>query len=62
MAKNALVAWVPHRTPWIVERQLIATSSLPLNLDHNEAHPRHGRPSRLRREAKQRARELPICA
>jgi hypothetical protein len=62
MADNALVAWVPHRAPWTVESQLIATTSLPLNLDQNQDHAHHGRLSEIRRSAKARARQLPICA
>jgi hypothetical protein len=59
MAKNALVAWVPHRAPWTVESQLIATTSLPLNLDQNQDHAHHGRLSEIRRLAKARAPSAP---
>lgn len=61
MEGHALVAWVPHQSPWTVETQLIASTSLPLNLDQNHDHAHHGQLSQLRRLAKARARQLPIC-
>jgi hypothetical protein len=61
MATNALVAWVADPSPWTVETNLIASTSLPLNLDQNHNHVHHGRLSEVRRAAKARARQLPIC-
>lgn len=55
MARNALVSWLPAAEPWQLEKALIGTVSLPLNLQHNERHPFHARLSALRREARVRA-------
>jgi hypothetical protein len=46
--------------PWILEEHLIATLSLPLNLDQNRQHAFHARLSALRREAKDRANASPV--
>jgi hypothetical protein len=62
MAANALVAWVTHPMPWQVERDLIASTSLPLNLDQNRDHDHHRQLSEVRRLAKVYARRLPICS
>ncbi len=58
MARNALVAWVPHPAPWEAESALITSTSLPLNLDQNRGHAHHARLSELRRSAKARAQQL----
>ena len=55
MEKNALVTWLPVAEPWRLEEQLIASLSLPLNLDQNRNHSFHDRLSALRREARRRA-------
>lgn len=55
MERNALVTWIPAAEPWHVEAQLIASLSLPLNLQHNGNHPFHGTLSTLRRAARARA-------
>ncbi len=60
MAENAFVTWIEHPEPWQLEAELIASVPLPLNLDQNAHHEFHGALTALRREAKQRARELPI--
>lgn len=60
--QNALVCWVTTPEPWVVEEEMIRTVPLPLNLDQNAAHPFHATLSRLRSEAKRRARELPVVA
>ena len=60
MAHNALVIWHPIAEPWILEEHLIATLSLPLNLDQNRQHAFHARLSALRREAKDRANASPV--
>jgi hypothetical protein len=56
MSRNALVTWLPIDEPWRLEEQLIASVSLPLNLDQNRQHVLHDRLSALRREARRRAR------
>jgi hypothetical protein len=56
MSRNALVTWLPIDEPWRLEEQLIASVSLPLNLDQNRHHVLHDRLSALRREARRRAR------
>ena len=55
MEANALVTWLPSVEPWRLEEQLIASVSLPLNLDQNRHHAFHDRLSALRREARRRA-------
>ena len=55
MGQNALVTWMPTPEPWRLEARLIASVSLPLNLQHNGDHPFHGTLSALRREARVRA-------
>lgn len=60
MDDNALVVWLPHAEPWILESQLIANVSLPLNLQGNQHHAFHGALSAIRRTAKEQADQLPI--
>jgi hypothetical protein len=60
MAQNAVVTWLPTPEPWLLEEQLIATVSLPLNLDQNRQHAFQARLSALRREAKARANASPV--
>lgn len=57
---NAFVTWITHTEPWELETEVIKTYSLPLNLDQNRQHPFHATLSRLRREAKQNARDKPV--
>lgn len=45
--------------PWQFEADVVRALSLPLNLEHNTGHPFRTVLSSLRREARQRARELP---
>ena len=59
LERHARGTWVVHALPWAVEPALIATLVLPLNLDQNGHSPFHATLSRLRAEAKQRARMLP---
>jgi hypothetical protein len=61
MDANALVSWVAHPRPWAIETELIKHTSLALNLDQNDEHAHHLRLSEVRRFAKARARQLPIC-
>jgi hypothetical protein len=54
---NARVVWVGHPRPWEIERAVIESLNLPLNLQHNKAHPFHGELTRLRRGSRERARK-----
>jgi hypothetical protein len=60
MAENAKVVWSEHPEPWQVEPSLIARLNLPLNLEHNSAHPFKAELAALRASAKLRARALPV--
>lgn len=60
MASNAFVVWSECEEPWLVEEQLISTTSLPLNLDQNERHPFFPVLSESRCVAKIKAREMSI--
>ena len=60
MQRNAFVTWLEDERPWQMEQRLIATVSLPLNLNHNESHPFYGTLSNIRKAAKACARALPI--
>jgi GIY-YIG catalytic domain len=60
LEENARVAWLPCEAPWTVEAQLISTLHLPLKLEQNSRCSFHCVLSQLRRDAKRRARELPI--
>lgn len=60
MAENALVSWVPHREPWFLEEELIASLDLPLNLQGNSRNRFHSELSRLRAAAEKAAQGLPI--
>lgn len=57
---NARVAWLQCEQPWEMEAQLIGSINLPLNLEQNTRCSFHCVLSQLRRDAKRRARELPI--
>lgn len=39
MSENAFVVWVEHPQPWHIEREIIRTLDLPLNIQHNRDHP-----------------------
>jgi len=58
MDRNARVCWIETNEPWVVEKTLIDSVSLPLNLDQNRNHPFHAALTGIRRAAKQRAEEL----
>jgi hypothetical protein len=60
LAVHAAVAWVEVKAPWEIERHLLSTLSLPLNIEENAAHPFCAELRRLRSEARQRARSLPV--
>jgi hypothetical protein len=61
MAMHARVAWAAVEEPWMVEKRLLATTSLPLNLQGN-AHPFVPTLKGIRRAAKQAAQALPVVA
>jgi hypothetical protein len=56
MRRNARVAWVAHPRPWVIESAAIRSLDLPLNLDHNSAHPFYATLQSLRRRCRQAAR------
>lgn len=60
MAENALVTWTVDPEPWVLEEQLIGSLTLPLNLDMNSRHPFFQSLRKIRKQAKEVARELPI--
>jgi len=60
MDENAHVGWVEIDKPWLLEKHIIATTSLPLNIEKNDRHPFCAQLRRLRAEARQHARALPI--
>jgi hypothetical protein len=60
MDRSALVVWTPSSAPWDLEEELIKSISLPLNLDRNRQHAFHHSLSASRREARQRADDLPV--
>lgn len=61
MAEHARVCWLEHPEPWTLESSLIDQLDLPLNLDQNRHNNFHPRLSELRAQARQRARDLPVC-
>ena len=61
MEQNAFVCWMPHSSPWQVEKELIGNISLPLNIRGNESHNFVVELKALRREAIRQARELPVA-
>jgi hypothetical protein len=61
MAENAFVTWIDTPEPWIAEHRLIQEVDLPLNLDQNSGNPFHRTLSEIRKQAKLRAAQLPIC-
>jgi hypothetical protein len=60
MTDNALVSWVVRPEPWVVEVELIATFDVPLNLQGNAHNWFYPELKRLRAEAEQNARNLPV--
>jgi hypothetical protein len=62
MDEHARVCWLPIPQPWLIEAEAIAQLDLPLNLDQNRHNPFHEHLSRLRAEARNRARERPILS
>jgi hypothetical protein len=60
MTENALVSWVVREEPWVLEEELIASLDVPLNLQGNARNSFYPRLKRLRAEAEQVARSLPV--
>jgi hypothetical protein len=60
MAEHALVSWVVHPEPWVLEEELIAGLDVPLNLQGNADNRFYPELKRLRAEAEQNARDLPL--
>ena len=60
MADNALVSWLIHPQPWVLEKELIDTLDLPLNLQDNKHNVFHADLTRRRAEAEKKARDLPV--
>lgn len=61
MAEHALVSWLVHPEPWLVEDKLIATLDLPLNgQDSNKNNAFYPELKRLRRAAGKNADKLRI--
>lgn len=59
MADHALVSWIVHPEPWLVEERLIAHLDVPLNLDGNHHNAFHPSLTLARAKAVTRARSLP---
>jgi hypothetical protein len=59
MAQNARVVWAPTDKPWEIEKVLLASLPLPLNLQGNK-HPFVPMLQQIRKKAKERAKILPI--
>jgi GIY-YIG catalytic domain len=59
MARHARVAWAAVEEPWVVEKRLLLTVPLPLNLQGND-HPFVSTLKGIRRPAKQAAWALPM--
>jgi hypothetical protein len=62
LAKNAAVGWLEIAEPWVLEEHIIATTSLPLNIESNNRHVFCEQIRRIRADARQRARAMPILA
>ena len=60
LANNAFVTWVIREHPWEIEKKIIQSVSLPINLKHNQSHPYHSILSEKRKAARELAQELPI--
>jgi hypothetical protein len=59
LERNARIAWLVCDEPWRIEKHMIRSASLPLNLNQNRHHGFH---SSLRRDGarRKRERELPV--
>jgi hypothetical protein len=61
MEENVFVGWAEHPEPWTIEYELLLKLSLPLNISHNGHHSFNATLRRLRFDALERARALPIA-
>ena len=61
MSRHARVAWVAVQHPWLVEKKLLSTVVLPLNLQGN-LHPFVATLKSIRSAAKNAAQGLPVIA
>ena len=61
MSQNALVGWVTHDEPWLLEEELINSISLPLNIQGNSHNPFQKTLSAVRSDARTVARDLRIA-
>jgi hypothetical protein len=61
MARHARVVWMATPAPWELERQLIHSLVLPLNLDQNRHSPFHQQLTALRAAQRARARSHPVA-
>jgi hypothetical protein len=57
MSKNAFVTWLINDTPWEVEKELIRSICLPLNLQGNDTHPFHQSLKAIRKICKEEAQQ-----
>jgi hypothetical protein len=62
MAENARVSWIVDNAPWVLEKHLISTLDVPLNLDGNKHNVFHPQLTAIRAASVARARELPVVA
>lgn len=62
MADHARVSFIEHRTPWVLEEEMIASLDLPLNLDKNNHNGFYAELRAQRRAAKVAATALPVLA
>lgn len=61
LEQNAMVCWVEHFEPWLLEHEILRDHSLPLNIQDNRHHPFCMTLSKLRQDAKSRAREMAVA-
>lgn len=61
MEENAFVCWIEQSTPWELEREILGSVSLPLNIRDNQHHPFSSELSKIRRNAIRLAKESPIA-
>lgn len=62
MEAHALVSWIVHPEPWLVEERLISHLDVPLNLDGNSHNAFHPSLKSTRANAVARARALPTLS
>jgi hypothetical protein len=61
MGNNAYVCWLEDPTPWVLEKDIIQSVSLPLNIRDNQHHPFPSELTRMRRGAIRAARDCPVA-